>query len=85
MARLTVDEIARATGGQVVSGDPGKECAGAAIDSRAIQGGEIFFALPGTRPDGHRVVGTAAAAGAGAVTSSWTTAAPALSSVLTKR
>ena len=67
MARLTVDEIARATGGQVVSGDPGKECAGAAIDSRAIQGGEIFFALPGTRTDGHRFVGTAAAAGAGAV------------------
>ncbi|MFL6291140.1 MAG: UDP-N-acetylmuramoyl-tripeptide--D-alanyl-D-alanine ligase [Thermoanaerobaculia bacterium] len=67
MARLTVDEIARATGGRIVSGDPGKECAGAAIDSRAIQGGEIFFALPGTRTDGHRFVSTAAAAGASAV------------------
>ncbi len=67
MARLSADVIARATGGRVVSGDPGKECAGAAIDSRAIKGGEIFFALPGTRTDGHRFVGTAAAAGAGAV------------------
>lgn len=67
MARLTVDEIARATGGRIVSGDPGKECAGAAIDSRKIQGGEIFFALPGTRTDGHRFVATAAAAGASAV------------------
>lgn len=67
MARLTADAIARATGGRIVSGDPGKECAGAAIDSRAIKGGEIFFALPGTRTDGHRFVGTAAVAGAGAV------------------
>lgn len=67
MARVTADGIARATGGRVVSGDPGKLCDGAAIDSRAIQGGEIFFALPGTRTDGHRFVRTAAAAGAGAV------------------
>jgi len=62
-----VDEIARAMGGRIVSGDPGKECVGAAIDSRKIQGGEIFFALPGTRTDGHRFVATAAAAGASAV------------------
>lgn len=67
MARLTADEIARATGGRIVSGDPGRECAGAAIDSRKIQGSEIFFALPGTRTDGHRFVGTVAAAGASAV------------------
>lgn len=67
MASLTAGEIANATGGRIVSGDPGRECAGAAIDSRAVKGGEIFFALPGTRTDGHRFVGTAAAAGAGAV------------------
>ena len=67
MARLTVEEIARATGGRIVSGDPRSECAGAAIDSRAVKGEEIFFALPGTRTDGHRFVGTAAAQGAGAV------------------
>lgn len=67
MARLTVEEIARATGGRIVSGDPRSECSGAAIDSRSITGGEIFFALPGTRTDGHRFVGAAAAQGAGAV------------------
>ncbi|HYN20649.1 MAG TPA: UDP-N-acetylmuramoyl-tripeptide--D-alanyl-D-alanine ligase [Thermoanaerobaculia bacterium] len=66
MARLTAAEIARATGGRITAGDPGKECAGAAIDSRAIKGGEIFFALPGTRTDGHRFVGDALALGAGA-------------------
>ncbi|HWM93348.1 MAG TPA: UDP-N-acetylmuramoyl-tripeptide--D-alanyl-D-alanine ligase [Thermoanaerobaculia bacterium] len=76
MARLTADEIARATGGRIVSGDPGKECAGAAIDSRKIQGGEIFFALPGTRTDGHRFVSTAAAAGAGAAVVQEEVAAP---------
>lgn len=67
MASLTVEEIARATGGRVVSGDPRSQCSGAAIDSRAIRGGEIFFALPGNRTDGHRFVGAAAAQGAGAV------------------
>lgn len=67
MARLTLEEIARATGGRIVSGNPRSECEGAAIDSRAVKGGEIFFALPGTRTDGHRFVGTAAAQGAGAV------------------
>jgi UDP-N-acetylmuramoyl-tripeptide--D-alanyl-D-alanine ligase len=67
VARLTVDEVARATNGRIVSGDPRSECAGAAIDSRKVKGGEIFFALPGTRTDGHRFVGAAAAQGAGAV------------------
>jgi UDP-N-acetylmuramoyl-tripeptide--D-alanyl-D-alanine ligase len=67
LARLTVDAVARATGGRIVSGDPRSECAGAAIDSRAVQAGQIFFALPGTRTDGHRFVGAAAAQGAGAV------------------
>lgn len=67
MASLTVEEIARVTGGRIVAGDPGSKCAGAAIDSRAVQAGQIFFALPGTRTDGHRFVGAAAAQGAGAV------------------
>jgi UDP-N-acetylmuramoyl-tripeptide--D-alanyl-D-alanine ligase len=70
LARLTADEIARATGGRLVAGavgDPGRECAGAAIDSRKVRGGEIFFALPGTRTDGHRFVPTLAAAGAAVV------------------
>ena len=67
MARLTADEIARATGGRIVAGDPGRECAGAAIDSRKVQGGEVFFALAGTRTDGHRFVSTLGNAGAAVV------------------
>ncbi len=39
---------------------------GAAIDSRQVQGGELFFALPGEQTDGHRFVGAALAAGAAA-------------------
>ncbi len=37
---------------------------GAAIDSRRIEGGELFFALPGEHTDGHRFVADALAAGA---------------------
>ncbi len=69
MARLTVAEIAGALAGRgarIVSGDPAAVCSGAAIDSRAVHGGEIFFALPGTRTDGHRFVEAVAAQGAGA-------------------
>ena len=66
MARLSVAEVARAVNGRIVSGDPGAECAGAAIDSRAIKGGEIFFAFVGERTDGHRFVADALARGAGA-------------------
>lgn len=39
---------------------------GAAIDSRRVEGGELFFALPGERTDGHRFVASALAAGAAA-------------------
>lgn len=39
---------------------------GAAIDSRRVEGGELFFALPGERTDGHRFVADALAAGAAA-------------------
>jgi UDP-N-acetylmuramoyl-tripeptide--D-alanyl-D-alanine ligase len=53
-------------GGRVTAGDPGAVLDGAAIDSRAIRGGEVFFAFPGTRVDGHRFVPDALARGAGA-------------------
>ncbi len=39
---------------------------GAAIDSRRVEGDELFFALPGERTDGHRFVAAALAAGAAA-------------------
>ncbi len=40
---------------------------GAAVDSRAVKGGDIFFCLPGERVDGHDYAAAAVAAGAVAV------------------
>ncbi|MEA2603888.1 MAG: UDP-N-acetylmuramoyl-tripeptide--D-alanyl-D-alanine ligase [Acidobacteriota bacterium] len=53
-------------GGRVTAGDPGVTIDGAAIDSRAVRGGEIFFAFPGSQVDGHRFVPDALARGAAA-------------------
>jgi UDP-N-acetylmuramoyl-tripeptide--D-alanyl-D-alanine ligase len=65
MASLTAGAAAAAVGGRLVAGDPGSPLAGAAIDSRAVRGGELFFAFGGTRDDGHRFVGDAFRRGAG--------------------
>jgi UDP-N-acetylmuramoyl-tripeptide--D-alanyl-D-alanine ligase len=56
---LRVGEAAAAAGGQLVTGDPRALLAGAAIDSRAVRGGELFFAFAGAHADGHRFVGDA--------------------------
>jgi len=66
LARLSVDEVARAVNGRIASGDPAGSCSGAAIDSRAVQGGEVFFAFVGEQTDGHRFLPDAFARGAGA-------------------
>jgi UDP-N-acetylmuramoyl-tripeptide--D-alanyl-D-alanine ligase len=66
LARLSVDETARAVGGRVISGDPLASWEGAAIDSRKVSGGELFFAFAGAHTDGHRFVGDAFARGAAA-------------------
>jgi UDP-N-acetylmuramoyl-tripeptide--D-alanyl-D-alanine ligase len=68
MARCSVEEAAAAVGGQV-TGDPGTVFSGAAIDSRAVHGGdigELFFAFAGEQTDGHRFVADAFARGAAA-------------------
>ncbi|HEX4963350.1 MAG TPA: UDP-N-acetylmuramoyl-tripeptide--D-alanyl-D-alanine ligase [Thermoanaerobaculia bacterium] len=65
MARLTVAEAAAALGGTVV-GDLTAVIDGAAIDSRAVRGGEVFFAFPGSQVDGHRFVPDALRRGAAA-------------------
>lgn len=59
-------EAAQAMGGRIAAGDPGAVIDGAAIDSRAIRGGEAFFAFAGEHTDGHRFVPDALARGAGA-------------------
>jgi UDP-N-acetylmuramoyl-tripeptide--D-alanyl-D-alanine ligase len=66
LARLSVLEAANAMHGRVTAGDLGGVIDGAAIDSRAVRGGEVFFAFPGSQVDGHRFVPDALARGAAA-------------------
>lgn len=60
---LTAADVAAATGGRVVSGDPGTPVERISIDSRAIAPGDFFVAIRGDRFDGHRFVGAAVQAG----------------------
>lgn len=57
----TAREIAKATGG-TVNGD--FEATGATFDSREVQPGDLFVAMPGTVHDGHKFVPSALERGA---------------------
>lgn len=52
MGKWTVEDVARNTRGALI-GNSNLEVSGCIIDSRQAQGGEMFFALPGERVDGH--------------------------------
>jgi UDP-N-acetylmuramoyl-tripeptide--D-alanyl-D-alanine ligase len=66
-ALWTSDEIAQATGG---TASEAFEVTGVTFDSREVQPGDLFVAMPGTVHDGHKFVGGAFAAGAaGAIVS----------------
>ena len=60
-ALWTSEEIAQATGG---SASAAFEAAGVTFDSREVQPGDLFVAMPGTVYDGHKFVDAAFAAGA---------------------
>ena len=64
MASLLANEAASAAGGRMIAGDAQARLHGAAIDSRAVRGGELFFAFAGAHADGHRFVGDAFGRGA---------------------
>jgi UDP-N-acetylmuramoyl-tripeptide--D-alanyl-D-alanine ligase len=62
----TLAMAAAAMDGRVIEGDPAARWRGAAIDSRRVEGGELFFALPGEKADGHDYVADAGRRGAAA-------------------
>jgi UDP-N-acetylmuramoyl-tripeptide--D-alanyl-D-alanine ligase len=65
--RRSVSEAAAAMSGRVIGGDADAMWTRATLDSRRVEGGELFFALRGERVDGHDFVGQALERGAAAV------------------
>ena len=63
---LTAAELAAATGGRLVHASR-REIRGGAVDSRLVEPGSLFVALPGERTDGHAFLPDAVAAGAAAL------------------
>jgi UDP-N-acetylmuramoyl-tripeptide--D-alanyl-D-alanine ligase len=59
--------IAEASAGELLSGSPETLARRACTDSRQVRAGDVFFAVPGGRFDGHQFVGDAAKKGAVAV------------------
>ncbi len=64
--RITLQQVAEATGGELRGDDGTLEISGVSTDSRTIQPAELFVALPGERFVGHDFVAEAFACGAAA-------------------
>ena len=60
----TLNDIVKATDGEVLWGDPRQEAGGISIDSRTIAAGEAFVAIRGEVHDGHRFIPEAISRGA---------------------
>ena len=61
---MSATDIARATGGRIVRGDPATPIGRVTIDSRTLQAGDFFVAIHGDRFDGHQFLRDAARSGA---------------------
>lgn len=70
--RVTVQELARATGGRLVQGEVSAAFVGVSTDSRTIRPAELFVPLAGERFDGHRFLLRALEAGGGGFVFGWT-------------
>ena len=64
MARLSIGDVLKATGGEPI-GDPPAVLTGVSIDSRTVEPGELFIPLRGERADGHEFIAHAMERGAG--------------------
>jgi UDP-N-acetylmuramoyl-tripeptide--D-alanyl-D-alanine ligase len=73
---LSAADVAAATGGRVMSGDPQTRIGKWSIDSRTVSAGDLFVAIHGDRFDGHDFVAAALAAGAAGVVVARTPALP---------
>jgi UDP-N-acetylmuramoyl-tripeptide--D-alanyl-D-alanine ligase len=78
---FSIEEVARIVGGEIV-GDGTLVPTGFAVDSRRVAPGDLFFALPGARVDGHAFIQDALARGACGAVLSARTRSPASSSPL---
>lgn len=71
MIALTLAELAQATGGVIVAGEPGASAVGATgavrVDSRLVGVGDLFVCQRGKSTDGHNFAASAAEAGAAAL------------------
>lgn len=63
---FTADELARLTGGRLLARRD-RPIRGAAVDSRLVEPGQVFVALPGERVDGHAFLAQAIERGAAAL------------------
>lgn len=61
---VTGQAILKATGGELLQGDPETAVAGFSIDTRTLQPGQFFVPLPGEHTDGHCHIPEALARGA---------------------
>ena len=50
---LSLEEVLRATGGELYQGERNSQLRGVSTDSRTIQEGELYVALVGAHFDGH--------------------------------
>ena len=79
MIELSLGRLAAVLGTELTAGDPATLVTSVVTDSRLVQAGSLFVALPGSRVDGHEHVLPALAAGAvGALTSRDVPPAPCL-------
>ncbi len=58
MKTMVLEEAARACGGELVAAEEDRQrvVTGGVVDSRLVQEGNLFFAIPGERVDGHKFV-----------------------------
>ncbi len=64
MPELSVAQLAEATSGELLRGDPAARVSSFEIDTRRLRDGGAFFALKGSHTDGHRFLAEAQARGA---------------------